>query len=398
MRINVSSKTVSVGISFLVFVAIGILAVAFIGRGTDEENISFDMFSKVVYSEHEGWTDISENSEQDYASESDSSEDLEALSVDEIVSVINSKYNCSGNITDLQFSDEMGISIEKISFLDGYTPENVSLKLGYVFAGENVFDLSGVDITESLSGYNFAFGRDGKGRVLFEKSGEYYYLLDGSFYKSDVANNIFDSPSYFSKFDESFPLFADEGYWGIKNSKGEILVKAQYTYGYGFSEGVCCFASKSKKLYFYNESGKLVSSGYVVPEQGFGAFKIQNGITLVSNGKKNLIMKSSGGILQTPKDYKVVGCSDGMILLEKNGTFGFMNQNGVWKVQPCLNAVSYFCEGLSVVSEKGSYVIDVNGEIVIQRGFDYISDFSDGHCILYSKDSGWYIAKKQFLG
>ncbi len=397
MKINVSSKTVSVGISFLVFLAIGILAVALIGKGKPEENISFDIYSDIVYSEHEGWTDVSEKSEDEVFSEESSSEETVVLDADEIMSTVNSEYNCSGNPTDNIFSDETGINIQKISFLNNYTPENVSVSLGYIFAGDKVFDLHGNDLTELVSEYEFVGGRDKNGHALFEKLGEYYYLENGIFSKAENISNINKGPAYLSVLDENYPLFEENGYWGAKDKNGEVVVKAMYTYGYGFNEGVGCFASKSKKLYFYNTSGKLISSEFVVPESGFGSLRIQNGITLVSNGKKNAIMKASGAILETPDDYNVLGCSDGMILLEKKGKMGFMNQNGAWVTNPSFVSASLYSEGLAVVSENGCFVIDTSGEIVIPKGFDFVSEFTDGRSIMYSNKSGWYMATKHFI-
>ncbi len=397
MKINVSSKTVSVWISFLVFLAIGILAVSLIGRGTAEDGISFEVYSDVEYSEHEGWTDISQVSDSEEKSEDVSSEQQVVLDTNEISALVNSKYNCVGNKTDLQFTDEMGIRIDKISFLDGFTPENVSYSLGYVFVGDKVYDSAGTDITSLIEGYAFVGGRDENGKTLFKKADEYYYIENGILHKSENINNIIAGPAYSSGFDENYPLFFEDGYWGAKNNEGKTIVKATFTYGYGFNEGVGCFATKTKKLYFYNTLGKVISSEFVSPENGVGAFRIQNGITLVSNGKKNLIMKSSGALLDTPNDYEVLGCSDGMVLLQKNGSMGFVNSNGEWAVDPVYVNASYYSEGLSVVVDNGCLVIDRNGNVVIPKGFDHISGFSDGSCLLYSAKNGWYIAQKKFV-
>ncbi len=400
MKINISSKTVSVAISFLVFLAVGILAIAFIGKGSADENISFDIYSDVDYSEHVGWTDISDSSELDNPSEDNSSESSEenvSLSAEEIASLVNSKYECNGELTDSQFSDEMGLKISKVSFLNGYSSENVSYSLGYIFAGDKVFDSKGNDLTDLVKEYSFVGGRDGNGKVLFEKSGVYYYLENGIFHESENTRHIVNGTEYMAVYDASYPLYKSGKYWGAKNSSGEVVIKANYTYGYGFSEDVGCFATKEYKLYFFDTEGNVLSSVYKVPETGYGALKIQNGITLVSDGNRNLVMKSSGGIIETPVDYKVLGCSDGMILLEKNGKSGYMNNEGVWVVYPTLDSSSYYYEGLAVVSKGGNYVIDKNGNIVIPKGFDYISDFSDGCCFLYSQNNGWYMAEKYMI-
>ncbi len=392
MKINISSKTVSTGIMFLVFVAIGIISVVLIGKG-DDNSLSFDVYSDAIYSEHEDWADVStslNNSQIDNSEYVDEIENV-SISIDDIVEKVNSSYSKEGTISNKQFSDEMGIKIEKISFLNDYTPENVFYYSGYVFAGDKIFDSAGNDLTEVLSGYTFVNGRDNDGNVLFQKDNKYYFLSDGTIQESKNVHNINKGPAYMSSFDKEYTLFESGGKWGAINSEGKIIVKAMFTYGFGYNEGVGCFASKAENFYFYDSDGKLISSEFVIPKNGFGAFRIQDGITLVFDGKKNLIMKASGSIIDTPSDYSVIGCSDGIILLKKNQKFGYMNAKGQWIVEPDFTNASYFSEGLAVAN--GS-VIDRNGNIVIPKGFDYISDFSEGVCFLYSFDKGWYVAKK----
>ncbi len=198
--------------------------------------------------------------------------------------------------------------------------------------------------------------------------------------------------------DENPALFNSDGKWGAKNEEGKVIVKANYTYGYGFHNGIGCFASKDKKLYFFNSSGKSLSSGeYMVPENVIGALRFENGITLVSDGFKNVILNQNGSIVDTPFDYNILGCSDGMILLEKNDKKGFMNEKGIWILNPEFLYADYYSEGLSIVSINGQFVIDRAGNVIIPKGFDYISSFSEGHALMYSLTSGWYIAEKNFI-
>ncbi len=396
MKINISSKSISIGIYFLIFVAIGIMAITFIGTGKEENMLSFDDYSVMEYSEHDGWTDVSISENENDNSSEESSENESDVDLQTIITEINSKFSCNGSETEEMFSDEMGIKISQISFLNEFTPENVSYSLGYVFANDKIFDLDGNDLTVLLDGFSFVGGRDKDGNVLFEKDGKYYFVKNGSLLESLNVGSINRGTSYSFKRDDEPILFKSGDKWGAKNSDDKILIKAVHSKAHGFYEGIGCFSTQTNYLYFYTKDGKLISSDYKIPTSGKGSLRFYNGITLVSNGKNNLVLKSSGKLLDIPSDYKVLGCLDGVILLEKNGYFGYMNSNGQWITNPLYKSASDFVEGLAVVSDKTSKIIDRDGNTVIPEGFDYISGFSNSKCILYSKEYGWYKAVKYF--
>ncbi len=377
-------------ISFLAFFAVGICTISIIGQGDVADAIPFEEIVESDDSNGQEWTEISHSEEISVSLG-------EKLSVSQIVSLINDKYKCSGEATDAVFTDEMGIKIKDITFLEKYTPENVSYSMGYIFAGDKVFDVDGNDISDVVEGYTFVNGRDRNGNSLFEKEGKYYFYSDGTLVLTNDADRIIYGPKYLTIYDEGITLFSQNEKWGAKNSEGDIIVRAMYTYAFGFNEGVGAFATKTNVFHLVDSEGDIINSDYYVPQTGFGMLRIQNGIVLVSDGEKNLVMKSSGAIVDVPADYNVLGCSDGIILLEKDGYKGYMNSLGKWISNPEFVYAAGFCEGLSAVVDDGFYVIDKNGDIIIPKGFDYITDFSDGICLLYSSESGWFIAKKCYI-
>ncbi len=388
MKIKFSSKTISTAIIFLLSIVVGLLTVHFVGEGKKEEAISFEEIAQ-SNEENPEWADISEIEEE-------VSEEI-ALTFEQIIQSVNSRYNCSGKITEAVFSDELGIKIDRISYLDGFTPENVSYSLGYIFAGDRIFDKSGNDLTSVLLGYNFIGLRDLNGNALFEKDGKYYFLQNGAVTESNETRYTANEPRYFFESDDSATFYKSNGKWGLKNSEGKIVVSASFTYAYGISEGVAIFATQNKNLYLYDMDGKKISTNYFVPQTGKGIGFVKNNITLASDGSKNIVLKPNGAILETPADYRVVGCSDGMILLEKNGKKGYMGSDGRWKVYPEYSYANDYCEGLAIVSDGKLKVIDKNGETVIPGIFDHIFNFADGVTFAYSFENGWYIIQKQIL-
>ena len=69
-----------------------------------------------------------------------------------------------------------------------------------------------------------------------------------------------------------------------------------------------------------------------------------------------------------------------MILLEKDGLFGYMNSRGVWLTAPEFTEASPFYEGLAVVtaSDGRQGLIDRTGAYVLPAVYDSITDCSDG--------------------
>jgi hypothetical protein len=253
MKIKFSSKTISTAILFLLSITLGLLTVLLVGEGKKEEAISFEEYVQ-SNEENPEWADVS-NIEEEV------SEEIH-LTFEQIIDSVNSRYNCSGKITETAFSDELGIKIDKISYLDGFTPENVSYSLGYIFAGDRILDKSGNDLTSVLLGYNFIGRRDLNGNPLFEKEGKYYYLKNGAISESTETRYTANEPRYFLTSDNSASFYKSNGKWGLKNSEGKIVVSASYTYAYGISEGVAIFATQDKNLYLYDMDGKKISTNY----------------------------------------------------------------------------------------------------------------------------------------
>ena len=88
--------------------------------------------------------------------------------------------------------------------------------------------------------------------------------------------------------------------------------------------------------------------------------------------------------------------SDGMILLEKDGLFGFMDYTGEWIAEPIYSYAEAFCEGLAVLKTKdGRYgMIDTAGNIVLPFAYSHVSSCSDGLVVCYSETNGWEIMRK----
>ena len=87
--------------------------------------------------------------------------------------------------------------------------------------------------------------------------------------------------------------------------------------------------------------------------------------------------------------------SDGILLLEKDGLYGYLTNTGAWILQPEVTDAKPFLEGVAVVQQDGKYgAINTAGEYVLPCKYDYISNVSSGTVVAYSEQDGWEIYQK----
>lgn len=116
-------------------------------------------------------------------------------------------------------------------------------------------------------------------------------------------------------------------------------------------------------------------------------------IRIVSD--EDVLVYPDGTRFNIPVGYNLVSYSDGVLLLERDGVYGYMSSTGVWILQPEAEDAKPFLEGVAVTEKNGLYgVIDTNGNVVIPYKYDYISNISSGIMVAYSEEDGWEIYQK----
>ena len=85
-----------------------------------------------------------------------------------------------------------------------------------------------------------------------------------------------------------------------------------------------------------------------------------------------------------------------MILLSRDGKYGYMDYTGKWIVEPNLLEASPFIEGVAAIKNRGGKcgMIDRSGNAVIPFKYDYVSNISSGLVAAYSESTGWDIYTK----
>jgi hypothetical protein len=231
-----------------------------------------------------------------------------------------------------------GVSIkDKWGLID--TTGNLIVKLKYHNVGNVQCKIVGVEIDN-------------------EKPVQYFTVPD----KKKICESTSASIHSFS---EDLLVCSDTNYlWGYRNVCGEWVIPAKYASAYHFSEGLAEVSRKGDKKEltgFINRNGDEV-----LP------FIYSTAAAKFSCGLAVACRKTKG------EDF-----------------FGAINKKGEWVIEPKLNYLSDFCEGLARFEDKGkSGYIDTNGNVVINAKYDVCWPFQNGIALVKLKKDLLYINKK----
>lgn len=93
----------------------------------------------------------------------------------------------------------------------------------------------------------------------------------------------------------------------------------------------------------------------------------------------NTVMPAPAAAYDIPSGYTAVGYQDGILLLEKNGLYGYYLESGRWLTDPVYSEAFAFSGGLAVVRSGGYYgAVDTAGNLVIPTVFSALSDCVSG--------------------
>lgn len=288
----------------------------------------------------------------------------------------------------------------------------------------------------------------------------YKLSSDGSYFVRSDYNDLtdsrglyFDYPAYYGIGTGDISLCAETYDKYLKNISGEISLehRANWSYkrygnalgdkkferAYSFSEGLGCVVTESYYqdggMYFVNSSGNRAFSTLrkynnttidrylienIVPPvttgpESIGYFYYEHGLVRARfetidywgydsnniirvNSSKEVLLDKSGNQFPLPSGYELEAYSDGMIMLSRNGLYGFADYTGKWIAQPIYTAAEPFSEGLAVLTlpDGRCGMIDTAGNIVLPFGYKHISSCSSGVITAYSDENGWEIFLK----
>ncbi len=181
------------------------------------------------------------------------------------------------------------------------------------------------------------------------------------------------------------------GIMSFTNISGENIISRDVEY-YGQNNRKLLSSYREPLLKGIDSLGSLYfDRGYVLIRQ----VDIDSQFTDKLSGDYTYLVDKNGVKFNIPAGYDIVSYSDGVLLLHKDGYFGYYSTKGKWISQPIYTYARPFAEGLGVIGFSGSLkgVIDTEGNIVIPLKYDYISQVSSGIMALHN-ENGWKLIAK----
>ncbi len=346
-----------------------------------------------------------------------------------IDSVYNASFleNASEIVTALPFDSEtMTLTKEKLSDGEYFT------SLGFVVKEYNGTTtlFRAADMKEIPGGEKFepSFYRTSLGEaVLIEKETGKYYKFDPateSFQeisfdpKKDAPEIKMLLPASYNKADGGTELLWENGLFGYKGEykdgrrKKTFEVPISYTTAFPYSEGYAVMADETGKITVRDYRGEEVFTDLflVLPDkegvERLGFFAFDGGILRVTIAqfdeegklvtKKETIINPRGQEVSLPKGYSALSLCEGILVVTDGEKYGYLTASGAWIGTPDFTKASPFMEGLAVVADENGKkgLINNKGDIVLPCAFDYISNFSEGYALCYSKGTGWHLLSK----
>lgn len=121
------------------------------------------------------------------------------------------------------------------------------------------------------------------------------------------------------------------------------------------------------------------------------AYQVYGNIRVIMD--VDVLVDRNGAEFPIPLGYTLHAYSDGILLLEKNGKYGFMDYTGDWIAQPIYAGATAFRSGLATLTTPDGRVgmIDRAGKIILPFRYTYISPASDG--LITAFDGAWSVYK-----
>ncbi len=171
----------------------------------------------------------------------------------------------------------------------------------------------------------------------------------------------------------NYERFYQNGKYGFKNEKGNIVIPAKYDDAAYFSEGLARVKVNGKSGFIDKNNNMVIPAKYDDADffsEGLAGVRI--------NEKWGFIDENDNLVI--PAKYDLINIfSEGLAEVNVNGKSGFIDKNNNLVIPVKYDNVHYFSEGLAVVeiNEKWGF-IDRNDNMVIPAKYDYADSFSEG--------------------
>jgi len=200
---------------------------------------------------------------------------------------------------------------------------------------------------------------DSKGNLVFEA--EYEHLSWASTELLRVGNN---------------------GSWGLINRVGEKILEIEYDAVGDFHDGLALVA-KNSKCGFVDSKGKIIIPlNYRFAENLLTNAVFSNGYVVINNKGKNTVLDTLGVRIQFPGYENTGRPSEGLIPVQKNRKWGYVDYHGKIKI-PCIyqEAYSFSSSGAIVKADQQLGIINSEGKWILEPSYDDISKIENNYIL-----------------
>ncbi len=328
--------------------------------------------------------------------------DAPVLSEDEKVEIryetvevtVLSLYDRLGNLLIDDIGDKKPYFARDYSNYPVFTDEEGNY---YAFTGKKFKSIGKGDLRQNLF-YDYPAIPLGAYKGIYEA--HYSSSLGGYHYINYKNKKSIYSSNYYRAFNYSedglaVVVTATDNFLQIINrSKGQVIKPGkQYVF---YTDPVTGKKQNGKDFFAIPDTLGIESIGCAGFDHGYLRLRIRTTSMMSdSYGKliqdKEFLINTKGEKFPIPEGYTIAGYSEGIILLERNGLYGYYSIEGKWITQPIYSYARPFIQGLAVLgSEDGTMgMIDKEGNIVLPFTFSYVSDVSTGVIVTYCEGIGF---------
>jgi len=190
--------------------------------------------------------------------------------------------------------------------------------------------------------------------------------------------------------------------WGFVDTKGTIVIPAQFDRSGSFSEGRCVVGNDKDKWGYIDKSGKVI-----INYQFASASDFTNGSAVVSNAEKFGAIDKDGKYIINPQFDRMQSDGD-LFVISQGSKYGWCDAAGKILINPQFED-AYFFENNKLApvksGDKFGYV-DRDGKIIINPQFEGAFIFNGNLAIVESSDNkvgfidkaGKFVINPQFDG
>lgn len=197
-------------------------------------------------------------------------------------------------------------------------------------------------------------------------------------------------------YSEGLAFFLKNQLYGYIDLKGNIVIPAKFQYADPFSGSFACVSLDGKDFYINHDGENVFKKTFdecYSFNEGYAVVRILQNNVDGSLNKIRLIIDKNGDLVYKPVTFQIQGnkVSSGLIQGKQGNSYGYFNLEGEMVIDVGENYASDFSEGYAYIYEKSTDkygMIDKHGNWIIKPIYEQLSYMSEG-LIPFERDDKW---------